>query len=467
MVKTSLQQKLGLFLFGILFTFVLLEVLLRLGGWFFLNLQEQANRHSLAQSKQYKILCLGESTTAIGGQDAYPRQLENILNARQKTIRFTVINKGVPATTTDQILSRVPKYLQDYRPDMVVAMIGVNDPPDSMRPSLWDHLSGMSRAVKLIRMIGEHLRARSDEVEESRVLKSLQDIEVKIDQRPSISEYGKLAGLYRGANHPEEEFRVVQKALALNPEDSSANFLLGLYWDRQAEYHKSFAAYQKALSRAAQLPEQVAILTKMAESATLFGDYKLAAESYYQIYKIFPRHPDVRWCLGETYYSQKNYPLAKLFFEEQLKIDPRSSEAVRGLIHVYEATGKAELADDLKRRQPATSPKDMKAAGSNLRTAQNYQKLYQTLRKERIPLVAVQYPLRSIELVKQMLPGSEGVIFVSNEASFKEALKHAPEAHYFFDHFAGDFGHCTAAGNQLLADTVASAILDHLKLSEK
>ncbi len=54
-------------------------------------------------------MCLGESTTALGGRYSYPRQLENVLNERNTGIKFSVINKGIAATDTTMIASLLEK----------------------------------------------------------------------------------------------------------------------------------------------------------------------------------------------------------------------------------------------------------------------------------------------------------------------------------------------------------------------
>jgi len=127
MDKTSLNQKILLIIFGITLSFILIEVSLRLGGGFFLYLQDISNKKSFDRGRSYKIMCIGESTTALGGKAAYPLQLENILNERGEGLKFTVINKGVPAVNTSFILKNLEKNLDKYNPDMVVAMMGVND----------------------------------------------------------------------------------------------------------------------------------------------------------------------------------------------------------------------------------------------------------------------------------------------------------------------------------------------------
>ena len=75
----------------------------------------------------FRIICIGESTTAIGGINSYPRQLERILNENDIGIDFWVINKGIPGKQTSVIMEELDENLRKYAPDMVVAMMGIND----------------------------------------------------------------------------------------------------------------------------------------------------------------------------------------------------------------------------------------------------------------------------------------------------------------------------------------------------
>ena len=121
--KTPLKQRIILFTLGVFLCLVMLEIILRLSGFILLSIQEYHNLQSVKQKGTYRIMCLGESTT----QREYPRFLEQALNQRNIGVRFSVIDKGRVGTNTQIILNQVETYLNQYHPDMVVAMMGVND----------------------------------------------------------------------------------------------------------------------------------------------------------------------------------------------------------------------------------------------------------------------------------------------------------------------------------------------------
>ncbi|MBT5093415.1 MAG: hypothetical protein HOM21_04185, partial [Halobacteriovoraceae bacterium] len=106
---------------------------------------------NLQKNDEIRILCLGESTTALGGKDSYPRQLERILQERLRSKTIKVINLGSPNFHTDKILEKIPLWLEEYRPQIVISMMGINDFWNSSRSH---HLfSAGLRKIKILKLI--------------------------------------------------------------------------------------------------------------------------------------------------------------------------------------------------------------------------------------------------------------------------------------------------------------------------
>ncbi len=125
--KRSFSQKIKVLALGIIVVFITLEIALRFAGLVFFRMQEYRNRVSLRNKSSYRIVCLGESTTAMGGVNSYPTQLEEILNQRSIGVKFSVLNLGIPASNTAAILGELEDNLRSYNPDMVISMMGAND----------------------------------------------------------------------------------------------------------------------------------------------------------------------------------------------------------------------------------------------------------------------------------------------------------------------------------------------------
>jgi len=160
----SFMQKVFLSAFGLFLCVILLELGLRAGGFIFLYFQEHKNTVSARQKSSYRILCLGESTTA----NTWPRILEDILNRKNTGIKFSVIDKGVPGITTPLIVNQLENNLYKYNPDMVIAMIGINDAvsvvkdKDAIAEIKPSPLFGSFRVFKLIKFIHSRIISKTD-----------------------------------------------------------------------------------------------------------------------------------------------------------------------------------------------------------------------------------------------------------------------------------------------------------------
>lgn len=529
MAVTTFRQKLWLILFGMILTLAFLEFGLRLGGRVFVFLQEQKNRQSVISGGEYRILCLGESTTALGGDNAYPSQLEEILNRRQNKIVFKVINKGLPATTSDQIVARVPEYLREYKPRMIVSMIGINDPPRQDQPGLREVLSKYSKAFKLFDMIAAHLFAGSRENPAAILDREIAKLESRTspDRISQINMQVLKANLYRGANRPEEEKAAIEKVLSIDKNNPDGWYLLGIYYERHAEYPRSLEALRKAVALGP-VALKVSATEKMAQVCKFLKDYARAEKIYLDILAQNPRHPLAGAALGDIYMEQKKYPEAIKVYLQQLNADSSLTEVYGKLAHCYRLSGRPDLAESVfekgvqfaghspeffyewgymlfeqkkyaaaqKAYELAVKKNDQDNRGVNLRilerlrdcyaaqrihpdlvgeinqtlkkeegafnprTKDNYLALLKLARGQNIPVVAVQYPRRPVLPLKLMLSQEDGTTFVDNQKVFEDALKEYTYDEIFSDRFAGDFGHCTAKGNTLLAQNVAAAILE-------
>ena len=87
---------------------------------FVLQKMMQKSQESHVGGAKYKILCIGESTTAWGGDASYPSLLEKTLNLRFGENTFQVINGGITGTTTRVLIEHTPKLIQEHTPDVGV-----------------------------------------------------------------------------------------------------------------------------------------------------------------------------------------------------------------------------------------------------------------------------------------------------------------------------------------------------------
>ncbi|MCA9450260.1 MAG: hypothetical protein KC931_24270, partial [Candidatus Omnitrophica bacterium] len=118
----------------LVFLLVLLEAMLRLAGWIWLVPRNLSQGPTNPNDSEIRILAIGESTTfgqGVSPEDAYPKQLERMLNdGSEKTYR--VINAGVPGQTSTSILRNIRYQMETYRPQFVLALFGINDTNEAL-----------------------------------------------------------------------------------------------------------------------------------------------------------------------------------------------------------------------------------------------------------------------------------------------------------------------------------------------
>jgi Tfp pilus assembly protein PilF len=501
-VKVIFREKISLVIFGFFLFLILLETGLRLAGFILLSIQEYRNLQSVKQKGAYRIMCVGESTTA--GQ--YPVFLEEILNQRNIGIKFSVINKGVTAINTTLILANLEPDINNYRPDMVVAMMGINDSGKFVSCGV----TAGSRAevsfkslkiYKLASLIWLHMLAKADEAKayfSNRGLKEFRS-EVVAAER-SLKEslqldtgdyraYFNLGLFYRDQGRFVEAGEVFTKALELSPNNEQIYFELGWFYRKQEDFLRAEESWKKVLelnpksdlaySALAWLNckrrnfTQAEVLSKKALKFnpgnylaynTLGRVYQkqkrfsLAEEAFKKAIQLNPKKVKAYTELGKFYQDQGKFSEAGEIFRKVLELNPKNDRARAALPLLYQEMGELELAQEYAKQTDRLKSEYYKPV-----TVYNYRKLRTILDNKGIKFVCMQYPVRNIEPLRKIFEGNEeGIIFVDNENVFKDALKKNSRAKYFNDMFGGDFGHCTAAGNRLLAENAAEAILQEV-----
>ena len=529
---TSAKQKLSLIFLGICTSLLLVEIFLRLTGFAFLLVQEFENKRNLKQSHLIRVLCIGESTTALGGDSSYPAQLEKILNAQSKDKKFKVINGGIPATESTFHANRLAKLLNQYKPQIVVTMLGINDigtnNHTTAEPVITDSFLKKSRVYKLFSFIQASLRNRRSSDSQKDVESALKTIEAQIQKNPTAQDYFMLYGYYRTIQRFEEATAALEKSLALDPANCSRWGTLGTEYKNLMDFEKAAQSFVTMLGvcDAKRVKERALAYSHLASSFTTLKQYDLAIAVYQENLKHFPhdiaawgeigkiylelgqlekaekflqkqiaRHPNnpnYYGKLAECYAKANNHATALKVFTEGMRLNPQTpvvyldyaiylirnkkfaqtedilNQALKldlknfddyyrhallsHLLAAYEGQNKTTQADHLRREL-------LMGYENSPKTRQNYEKIQRTLDKRKAQWVAVQYPMRDVAPLKAMFPESSNVLFVDNKKSFENAVRHSGYYTYFTDRFAGDFGHCTAEGNRLLADNIAQIIL--------
>ncbi|MFA5389610.1 MAG: tetratricopeptide repeat protein [Candidatus Omnitrophota bacterium] len=481
--KIPVYQKFLLIFFGILLSFVILESVLYLCGVLFLSVQERRNLISIRQQGAYRILCMGESTTANGGHVSYPAQLETILNSYSPGIKFSVINKGVPGTSTKLILEQIESYLDKYHPNMVITMMGINDQDHECNQALArlktpkctfiDNL----KIVKSARLLAKRIRSsfmkgRCDISNNIINLNQWDPLLIK-DLRSNSNDFSARSANGEGAIENKVNSVLVDKYVKL----ADSYLSRGKYKELEAVYRKLIKLD----------PQNYSFHVNLGWSLIILEKFDQAALTQENAIKIRPGDETAYNVLGFIYLNQKKYAQAERMFLKVIEINPKNNKAYVDLGQCYLYQKKYRQAAEIYAKGIAENPRHDRVYGGlamihislgNLlkasryfkeanevrekfylaTTVANYRKLAEILRKNSVKYICMQYPMRSVISLKNILAEYPEIVFVDNEKIFKDSVEKEGYAKYFTDLFAGDFGHCTPQGNRLLAGNLATVI---------
>jgi len=369
-VKPGMAAKILTIVFGAFLCLILLELGLRLAGSVFLSSQERRNKASIHQKGTYRILCLGESTTAIGGVYSYPSQLQEILNRRADGVKFSVINKGLPGINTSDILARLEANLDEYRPDMVITMMGNNDRgtnmfyevvPESKIRNFFRSLS----VYKLTRIILAHIVNRFKEPNSDEP-GAIGEVSLKNDR-----EYVNKGKFCRDLGKFPEAETLFRKAIKFDPNNDEAYLELGWVCRIQGKFPEAEAAFRKAVEINPQNYWPYVEQGKFSEAEALFkknialnpandwlyiglgwiyqdqGKFTEAEEEFRKAKEVNPRNKwlDVR--IGPSFQAQ-----------ESIKVNPGNDRSYIEIGQAYLSQGRLSKAEEVFRKAIDANPRD-------------------------------------------------------------------------------------------------------------
>lgn len=459
-------KKIGLVLFGTLVALLLLEGGLRIAGAVFSSEQKQTSRRGIDfdDENQYRILCLGESTTAEtypgGVPGAWPMRLERILNSRTKGPRtYKVINEGVLGTVTALIVARLEAQIETYRPHLVITMMGINDVRSTIRyattsTSRAERFFADLRVTKFFRIFFNAAAHGFAEEEEP---------PPPPPPKPFVEE-------------PEKMKALGQKITAGDTAGAQAivDELIRKYPQKEKSIYHIYTNIVRT-SPNMELPQNLPFRMRVFNRMLALDVPKSNISG--QIYAK----------LTFQYYRNKQYD--KYFEATRNAIRYLEDERDRMhyvnyyIFHSAKMNRQDPYVQVLKKKYNMSTAKGSRYDA----TRHHYKTLLAILKKHNIKYAAMQYPTRDVRLLRyflsdahdpaietdagmylshkpdskydEVLKDDDDVIFISNEASFAVALSSRPYTYYFVDRFGGTFGHTTAVGHELIAKTAADALL--------
>jgi len=353
-LKINFKAKITLIILGLFLFLVFLEAGLRLGGFILLSMQEYRNRQTLKQKCAYRIMCLGESTTV--GQ--YPIFLQEVLNQRNMGIRFSVIDKGIDGVTTAAILGQLNSNLNNYHPDMVVTMMGINDcgehiPYEVATTSKIMLLFKSFRTYKLARLLWLHILIKAKEIG---VYNPGEDKQLS----EKIQTYLPRIGLKEASESISTEDSL-KKALELNPKNDGAYLELGRLYRNQGKFSQA----EEALKKATELnPENDAVYFELGRLYRNQGKFSQAKDSLKKPIELNPENDDAHFTLGRSYRDYDKFSQAEDSLKKALELNPKNDAVYFELGCLYREQGKFSQAEEALKKALKLNPKNGKACFS-------------------------------------------------------------------------------------------------------
>ncbi|MEA5000256.1 MAG: hypothetical protein VB017_00045 [Endomicrobiaceae bacterium] len=433
------MRRIFLVFFGILFALVSLEILLQTSS-FVISVVNHVNNSKtlkfLRDKEQVTILCVGESTTFA----QYPKQLVDYLNEHIKK-DFVVIDCGVPGTNVENITARIDSQIKTYNPDIVISMMGANDATLQEKQIYKKY---PFKTVELFMLIKRHI--------ESLAAEKLYADEQNIDYSMMVDSY------FNSGEKPVKLIKILEK----NPKDIKAlEGLISIYRTR-----KDYANVEKYADM---------FLTTHPYTNNMFVYFMLTDvyiqqkkyESAYNFILSIIMNDNITNEQKNEYFSKivESYisfaTTQQLVEYYNLLVNKKMQTAILNDLYKYLKKNNVEVSYydyvnryDKIRNIPNFETEEIK---------QSYLLFAQKVTDKDVIYICMGYPTVSIEKFRNFFRDTklrDKIIFVSNEENFKKKLESLPYYDLFVDNFGGTFGHCTALGNKLIAETVGKKIVD-------
>lgn len=434
---------------GIFIALISLEILLQTTSFIILRINKLTINKTIKLAKNKNaitILCIGESTTYA----QYPKLLSAYLNSETslkgtEPKSFIVIDGGVPGTTIKNILNNIDADIEKYKPDIVISMMGIND--SYMRDSIIYNKKYNLKILELLRLIKKHIFALSDNLYAENVYVDIENLTieyVKSGKEPVL-----LEKMLNNKGYHSEILRALVYLYRAMPNLPKAEKYADLYMQKYLVNPDTFVPFaltdiyiqQKKYKAAKDLVFK--IITDKNSTESFIDDYLCKViESYI---KFMP--------------SDKTIELYNMLTEN--KVQTKIMDDLYAYLKKYNP--------DIKKYEYRNKFKNLILVPyfNTVELKEGYLMFAEKIIKKNIIYICMGYPTMPIEKFKDFFKNSKyenKIIFVSNEYNFKEKLKISPFFDLFVDNFGGTFGHCTNAGNRLIAENAGNAIL---KLVEK
>lgn len=339
-MKKSITSRALVFFGSFIVILVVLELLLRFGGYLYLNGLMQADNRQANSKSVHTILTVGDSYT-VGGEgewaDNYPSQLQGMLNQYQPG-KYAVINGGICEANSTQTLRYMEKLINAYDVDSIVLLVGaanrfnlVGFPHNRTRGFLENFRLYKLGKIFMINLKSRMVQIKADQNIQLAMNESINaEGETQMDEEVDCKDIEKIIKNSR-ANKAEimrQYFRLgecFQESGELKKAERLYKVLIGTHNNVEFAYTGLRKIYNeqgrhKEVDRLMQAamdehPSQVWPYLEMAQSYRYQKKYETAAGIYQQGLGLNDQQGLVYKDLGEMYFKQGKVNEAQKMFE--------------------------------------------------------------------------------------------------------------------------------------------------------
>ncbi|MBI4846266.1 MAG: tetratricopeptide repeat protein [Candidatus Omnitrophica bacterium] len=470
MRENKVKNKFWVFFLGSIFALILLEIILRLASFTAERLWLPRYSFSPLNKNIRTIVCLGDSFTygiGAGFENAYPAQLEEMLNKKFQKEKFKVYNLGVSGANSAFVLNKLKNMLGKISPDFVVVLVGANDS--------WNFESGAGAdnwdvRVKIIMANFKLLKLTAVTMNNLKYCLIAQEYSQGRKhfflKQDDINKLIAQANDFREKHDFKNAERIYKQAMFIKGWDALVLLELGRLYKLMNRYEEAISVLRKALFSE---PEFEEVYFELDDIFVNQKKFKEQVSFYESIYGFFPRNTFVKKRLLGSFiafadycYLKGDYGSVIFYYEKALELDP-DNESIYTRIYYNKALGKIgkktakmRMVEKIARENPRLNIDDY--VQENMYN--NLTNVAQICRTRNIELIFSDYPEQSFAAVKSVAEKYK-VSLVDNSAVFKKNLAGQKRSRYFI---LADDHHCTKEGYAIIAENIAEAII---KIIEK
>lgn len=310
-------------------------------------------------------------------------------------------------------------------------------------------------------------------------------VAIQLDPKNPLA-YSELGNMYRKSGQREMQEEIYRVRIKIDPKNIWAYMDLGYLYREIGDNAKAKDIFEAGIKAN---PKNSYAYLELGKLYRAEHDNMQAVRMYEAGIRADPKNPGAYAELGNLYRDTGRQDRAEKLYEAAINVAPDNAHAYLELGKLHLMNGRNEKAEEIFSKAYAALGGIPKMAGAlstlyfqqgvqelnqkfrrtsylPLTASRNYQRLRDLTLKRNVKLVCMQYPMRDIKALKDILGTNSGILFVENRKNFEEALKTRKLFELFIDMFGGDFGHCTDLGNQLIAKNLSKVILQEVYKGE-